>query len=73
MFWDLVKNYGAKQGYEYKYDEQSPSAVLWNPEKVFISYEDQRSIKAKANWAKQANLGGILPGIVGRPEASLLR
>lgn len=60
MFWDIVKNYGAKQGYQYKYDEQAQAPYLWNPEKkVFISFEDQRSIKAKANWAKESKLGGI--------------
>lgn len=60
MFWDLVKNYGDKQGYQYKYDEQAQAPYLWNPDsKVFISFEDQRSIKAKAAWAKSANLGGI--------------
>ncbi|KII75970.1 glycoside hydrolase family 18 protein [Vibrio renipiscarius] len=60
MFWDIVKNYGAKQGYQYKYDEQAQAPYLWNPEsKVFISFEDERSIKAKAAWAKKAKLGGI--------------
>ncbi|WP_047047893.1 glycoside hydrolase family 18 protein [Vibrio mexicanus] len=60
MFWDLVNNYGDKQGYEYKYDEKAQAPYLWNPEKkVFISFEDQRSIKAKAQWAKSAKLGGI--------------
>ncbi|WP_171737261.1 glycoside hydrolase family 18 protein [Vibrio sp. 99-70-13A1] len=60
MFWDLMKNYSLKQGYQYKYDEQSQAPYLWNPEKkVFISFEDQRSIKAKAEWAKKSNLGGI--------------
>lgn len=60
MFWDIVKNYGSTQGYQYKYDQQSQAPYLWNPDKkVFISFEDQRSIKAKAKWAKEANLGGI--------------
>ncbi|RYU67543.1 glycoside hydrolase family 18 protein [Aliivibrio finisterrensis] len=60
MYWDLVKNYGDAQGYQYKYDEQAQAPYLWNPEsKVFISFEDQRSIKAKAAWAKSKNLGGI--------------
>ncbi|MDW3636895.1 glycosyl hydrolase family 18 protein, partial [Vibrio sp. Vb0667] len=64
----------AKQGYEYKYDEQSQAPYLWNPEKkVFISYEDQRSIKAKANWAKQANLGGIFTWeLSGDPQGELV-
>ncbi|EGU30298.1 glycoside hydrolase family 18 protein [Vibrio scophthalmi] len=60
MFWDLIKNYGEKQGYVYKYDEEAQAPYLWNPDKkVFISFEDERSIKAKAAWAKSANLGGI--------------
>ena len=60
MYWDLVKNYGDAQGYQYKYDEQAQAPYLWNPEsKVFISFEDQRSIKAKAAWAKSKDLGGI--------------
>ncbi len=60
MYWDLVKNYGDAQGYQYKYDEQAQAPYLWNPDsKVFISFEDQRSIKAKAAWAKSKNLGGI--------------
>ncbi|MDF2152740.1 glycoside hydrolase family 18 protein [Vibrio sp. CAU 1672] len=74
MFWDLMKNYSAKQGYEYKYDEQSQAPYLWHPEKkVFISFEDQRSVKAKANWAKQANLGGIFTWeLSGDPDGELV-
>ncbi|MHC6801503.1 glycosyl hydrolase family 18 protein, partial [Vibrio antiquarius] len=47
---------------------------LWHPvKKVFISYEDQRSIKAKANWAKQANLGGIFTWeLSGDPKGELV-
>jgi chitinase len=74
MFWDLMKNYSAKQGYEYKYDEQSQAPYLWNPDKkVFISFEDQRSIKAKADWAKQAKLGGIFTWeLSGDPKGELV-
>ncbi|MCU8491805.1 glycoside hydrolase family 18 protein [Vibrio vulnificus] len=74
MFWDLVKNYGEKQGYQYNYDEQSQAPYLWNPEKkVFISFEDQRSIKAKAQWAKQSNLGGIFTWeLSGDPSGKLV-
>ena len=74
MFWDLMKNYSAKQGYEYKYDEQAQAPYLWNPDKkVFISFEDQRSIKAKADWAKQSNLGGIFTWeLSGDPKGELV-
>lgn len=74
MFWDLVNNYGDKQGYEYKYDEKAQAPYLWNPEKkVFISFEDQRSIKAKAQWAKSAKLGGIFTWeLSGDPSGELV-
>ncbi|KGY13338.1 chitinase [Vibrio tubiashii] len=74
MFWDLINNYGAKQGYQYKYDEQAQAPYLWNPEKkVFISFEDQRSIKAKAKWAKESKLGGIFTWeLSGDPSGTLV-
>lgn len=74
MFWDLMKNYSTKQGYEYKYDEQAQAPYLWNPDKkVFISFEDQRSIKAKVDWAKQSNLGGIFTWeLSGDPKGELV-
>lgn len=74
MFWDLMQNYSAKQGYQYKYDEQAQAPYLWHPDKkVFISFEDQRSIKAKADWVKQANLGGIFTWeLSGDPSGELV-
>nr|WP_245879898.1 glycoside hydrolase family 18 protein [Vibrio gangliei] len=60
MYWDLMQNYGTKQGYQQGYDRESQAPFLWNPEKkTFISYDDPRSIKAKAEWAKQKGLAGI--------------
>ncbi|MCG6220579.1 glycosyl hydrolase family 18 protein, partial [Vibrio diabolicus] len=39
----------------------------------FISFEDQRSIKAKAQWAKQSNLGGIFTWeLSGDPSGKLV-
>ncbi|MEZ8612595.1 glycoside hydrolase family 18 protein [Vibrio sp. 10N.222.51.C8] len=74
MFWDLMNNYSSKQGYEYKYDEQAQAPYLWNPDKkVFISFEDQRSIKAKAEWAKKSDLGGIFTWeLSGDPSGQLI-
>ncbi|MFD2176866.1 glycoside hydrolase family 18 protein [Veronia pacifica] len=60
MYWDLMKNYQSEQGYTYNYDEDSQAPYLWNPEKkVFISFDDQRSVRAKAEWAKEQGLAGI--------------
>ncbi|RXJ74047.1 chitinase [Veronia nyctiphanis] len=73
MYWDLKKNYTAEQGYKYGYDEESQAPYLWNPEKkVFISYEDERSVKAKALWAKQKGLAGVFTWeLSGDPEDEL--
>lgn len=60
MYWDLKQNYTEAQGYKYGYDEASHAPFLWNPEKqVFISFEDARSVEAKAEWAKQQGLAGV--------------
>ncbi|NGN96118.1 glycoside hydrolase family 18 protein [Grimontia sp. S25] len=60
MYWDLKQNYTKSEGYQYGYDEASHAPYLWNPEKkVFISFEDARSVKAKAEWAKQQGLAGV--------------
>ncbi|CZF84479.1 glycoside hydrolase family 18 protein [Grimontia marina] len=60
MYWDLKQNYTPSEGYQYGYDEASHAPYLWNPEKkVFISFEDARSVKAKAEWAKQKGLAGV--------------
>lgn len=60
MYWDLMKNYTKQQGYQQGYDQASEAPFLWNPEKkVYISYDNARSIKAKAQWVKQHGLAGI--------------
>lgn len=60
MYWDLKRNYTAAQGYEYGYDEESQAPYLWHPKNnVFISFEDERSVKAKATWAKKEGLAGV--------------
>ncbi|MGC9401818.1 glycoside hydrolase family 18 protein [Vibrio genomosp. F10] len=74
MFWDLMENYSDKQGYSYLYDEQAQAPYLWNEkDKVFISFEDERSIRAKADWAKSAKLGGIFTWeLSGDPSGNLV-
>ncbi|MEZ8826874.1 glycoside hydrolase family 18 protein [Vibrio sp. 10N.261.55.A7] len=74
MFWDLMKNYSEKEGYSYLYDEQSQAPYLWNEkEKVFISFEDERSIRAKVEWAKSAKLGGVFSWeLSGDPSGKLV-
>lgn len=60
MYWDIIKNYTQEQGYNYRYDEASQAPFLWNQDKkVFISFDDVRSIQAKTAWAKENGLAGI--------------
>nr|WP_229821740.1 glycoside hydrolase family 18 protein [Photobacterium aphoticum] len=60
MYWDLVRNYTVKEGYQNGYDEKAHAPFLWHPKKkVFITYEDMRSIKAKADWVKQNKYAGM--------------
>ncbi|PSU96793.1 glycoside hydrolase family 18 protein [Photobacterium kishitanii] len=49
-----------KLGYRYYYDEHAEAAVLYNQKnKEYISFEDKRSLKAKAEYAKKQGLGGV--------------
>ncbi|MCG3864096.1 MULTISPECIES: glycoside hydrolase family 18 protein [unclassified Photobacterium] len=60
MYWDLKRNYTKAQGYISGYDEKAEAPYLWNEEKqVFISYDDSRSVKAKADWVKKNKLAGL--------------
>ncbi|WP_369686169.1 glycosyl hydrolase family 18 protein [Photobacterium kishitanii] len=49
-----------KLGYRYYYDEHAEAAVLYNQKnREYISFEDKRSLKAKAEYAKKHGLGGV--------------
>ncbi|WP_087023333.1 glycoside hydrolase family 18 protein [Thaumasiovibrio subtropicus] len=73
MFWDLIANYTAEEGYQYGYDAESEAPFLWNSEKqVYISFDDVRSVTAKAKWAKAQNLAGVFSWeLSGDPENKL--
>lgn len=54
-----AKNQG-KNGYQYYYDEQAQSPYLWNKETgSLITYDDARSAKEKAIYAKSNGLAGV--------------
>ncbi len=54
------KNVQGKNGFVYKYDEIAQAATLFNEtKKEFISFDDVRAVKAKANYVKQNNLAGL--------------
>lgn len=54
----LINN--KKMGYQYYYDEKAEAAVLFSQKKnEYISFEDKRSLQAKADYVKKHQLGGI--------------
>jgi len=49
-----------KNGYKRHWDRHAKAPYLFNPEtKVFITYDDERSIKKKAQYIKKHKLAGI--------------
>lgn len=49
-----------KNGYKRHWDRHAKAPYLFNPEtNVFITYDDERSIKKKANYIKKHKLAGI--------------
>ena len=57
----LVENYIDKNGYVRYWDDDAKAPYLFNAEKgVFISYDDEESIKEKAKFCIKENLLGIM-------------
>lgn len=47
--------------YEKLWDEASQAPYLWNPaDSIFITFENEQSIKAKADFVKEMGLGGMM-------------
>jgi chitinase len=47
--------------YERHWDEAAQAAYLWNPEtKTFISFEDEKALKAKCDFVKTLHLAGVM-------------
>ncbi|WP_277206943.1 glycosyl hydrolase family 18 protein [Vibrio misgurnus] len=57
---DIVNNHGASQGFEYGYDQAAEAPYLFKASTGdLITYDDPRSIKAKAQYVMQQGMGGI--------------
>ncbi len=76
---DIEANYmGGKNGqgingWEYRWDESAQAPYLWNSsKKELISFDDQRSVKAKGNFAVQRNLGGLFSWEIDADTGSIL-
>lgn len=56
---DLVENYINKNGYTRYWDNDAKAPYLYNGDK-FISYDDEDSIKCKADYVKENDLCGLM-------------
>ncbi|MGL5430988.1 MAG: glycosyl hydrolase family 18 protein [Vibrio sp.] len=57
---DIVNNHGSSQGFEYGYDQAAEAPYLFKPSTGdLITYDDPRSVKAKAQYVMQQGMGGI--------------
>ncbi|MCK5775194.1 MAG: glycoside hydrolase family 18 protein [Bacteroidales bacterium] len=57
---DCLKN-SPTNGYQQFWDSSAQVPYLWNEkERIFISYENQRSIKLKIDYLKKAGIGGVM-------------
>ena len=57
----LKRDYIGRAGFVRHWDAKARAAWLWNPRtRTFISYDDPRSIAAKAAYVKEHGLGGIM-------------
>ena len=57
----LVRDYVNKQGFKRLWDAAAKAPYLWNPASAtFITYEDPESLKAKAEFVRAHNLGGVM-------------
>jgi len=47
--------------WEYKFDKSALAPILWNEQdKIFITYDDPRSIEAKADYVNMEGLAGLM-------------
>jgi chitinase len=69
----LVRDYVNKQGFKRLWDAAAKAPYLWNPASAtFITYEDPDSLKAKAEFVRKHNLGGIMYWEHGHDPAEVL-
>jgi chitinase len=57
----VKENYIGKNGYVSYFDNVAKSPYLYSPQKkVFVTYDDPKSIGIKTRYARDNGLGGIM-------------
>ena len=58
---ELTRNYINKHGYRRYWDARAKAPYLWNAAtRTFVTYDDPRSIAAKAAYVRTQHLGGLM-------------
>lgn len=58
---ELISNYINKNGYQRYWDSRAKAPYLWNAAtRSFVTYDDPRSIAAKAAYVRAHHLGGVM-------------
>lgn len=57
----LLDNYTVNEDYEYHWDSISKAPFLYNKQqKIFVTFDDKKSVSLKTKYAIDKNLGGIM-------------
>ncbi len=60
-FKDFEKEFSAAKGYQYYWDDQAKAPYLYSAaEKIFVTYDDARSLTEKMKYVNQKRLNGIM-------------
>jgi GH18 family chitinase len=60
-FDEIEKNLDGKNGFTRQWDDIAKAPFLYNPEsRLWVSYEDEQSIRAKAKYVVDRGLGGMM-------------
>jgi GH18 family chitinase len=69
---DVVRILETSDDFEYHFDNAALAPFLWNEaDKIFITYEDERSIRHKSEYVNQRNMGGLMYWQMGQDTADL--
>ncbi len=59
--YSYIKDSLPAKGFEQHWDKQAKAPYLWHPgQHVFISFDDERSVKEKCRYVKKHDLGGVM-------------
>lgn len=70
----IKKFYNEKSGFALFFDARTCATYAYHPKtRVFVTYDDERSVKKKANYAKEKNIGMMFWDYGGDLDCSLLK